>query len=145
MESSTGAPVDQFGNKTPTWDMLRHINLQIHKLGPTYLKLKSVNVFHHPDIPERCVGLETSKHLAEINVPDGSDGSLLVGEFESPEGRPFVMVVNKSLHHSSPFFLKFKREGPVVMTNSYTGRTHAWGREQDWLAPGQGMLLSVRK
>jgi len=24
------APADQFGNKTPTWEMLRNVNLQTH-------------------------------------------------------------------------------------------------------------------
>lgn len=140
--SATGnyrlAPIDQFRNKTPTWDMVRYINMQIHKLGPTYLKLKSLNVFHHPEVPEQCIGFDTSLHLAEL-----TGGSFLVGEFEDPEGHPFVMVVNKDLHVSTHFDVKFKQEGPIMMTNAYTGQTHPWAGEQGWLAPGQGMLLSV--
>jgi len=142
--SATGnyrlSPIDQFGNKTPTWDMLRNVNLQIHKLGPTYLKLKSINVFHHPEVPEGCGGIETSRHIAVIN-----GGDFVVGEFFDNDGNPFVMVVNKDLHFSTAFDVKFKQEGELMITNAYTGRTHSWGREQDWLAPGQGMLLSVKK
>jgi hypothetical protein len=28
------APIDQFGHKTATWDILRNVNLQLHRLGP---------------------------------------------------------------------------------------------------------------
>lgn len=130
------APIDQFGNKTVTWEMLRNVNLQIQKLGPTYIQLKSVNVFHHPNVPEGCVGLDTSRFLAEV-----TGGDLLVGEFEGPEGRPYVMVVNKDLHRSTPFGVRFKEAGPIMMVSAYTGQAQGWGGEQSWLAPGQGMLL----
>lgn len=134
------APVDQFGNKTPTWDMLRNVNLQIHTLAPTLITLKSVGVFHHPDVPEGCRGLAESQYLAEVTGP----GRFLVGEFEGPEGRPFVMVVNKDLQKSTNFAVRFKREGTILQTNSYTGRTARWAGENNWLAAGQGMLLQLQ-
>lgn len=130
------APIDQFGNKTATWEMLRNVNLQIHKLGPTYVRLKSVNVFHHPEVPEGCSGMDTSKFLAGLG-----GGNLLVGEFESPEGRPYVLVVNKDLHRSTAFTVRFKGEGKVLQVNAYSGHAQPWGGENDWLGPGQGMLL----
>lgn len=132
------APIDQFGNKTRTWEMLRRVNLQIHKLAPTYLKLKSVNVFHHPNVPAGCRGLDSSKFLAGLH-----GGDLMAGEFEGPSGGQYVMVVNKDLHRSTAFSLQFKSAGPVQMVNSYTGRKHPWAGENVWLAPGQGMLLFV--
>lgn len=134
------APIDQFMNKTPTWDMIRILNQQIHTLGPTYMKLKSVNVFHNQDVPRGCSGMETSRHLAEIN-----GGNFLVGEFIHEDGRQFVMVVNKDIHTSAAFGVKFKKEGRVMLTNSYTGQTVPWQGENNWLAPGQGMLLSLEK
>ena len=132
------APVDQFGHRTKTWDMLRNVNLQIHSLGPTYITLKSVNVFHHPNVPEGCRGLDTARHVAEV-----SGGDLLVGEFEDPQGRPYAMVVNKDLHRSTPFTVKFKHGGAISMISAYTGSEAPWTGEQVWLAPGQGMLLKV--
>lgn len=133
------APIDQFGHQTPTWDLLRRVNLQIHKLAPTYIQLKSVNVFHHPNVPEGCKGAGASRFLNEL-----AGGDLLAGEFEGPEGRPYVMVVNKDLHQSTPFGVRFKKPGLVLMVNSYTGQVHEWAGENNWLAPGQGMLLTVR-
>lgn len=134
------APVDQFGHKTATWNMLRNVNLQAHRLGPVYVKLRSVNVFHHPDVPRGCSGLQSSRYIAEVG-----GGSLLVGEFEGPGGQPFVMVVNKSLQRSTAFSVKFKDSGQIQLVNPYTGRTEPWGGENSWLAAGQGMLLCLKK
>ena len=134
------AAVDQFMHKTPTWDMLRLINLQIRQLCPTYLKLKSVNVFHHPEVPAGENGLAGSRHLSEV-----TGRNLLVGEFEDGDGKPFVLIVNKDIRLSTHFNVKFKEEGRIMQTNAYTGKAGEWGRENNWLAPGTGMLLSLEK
>jgi len=134
------APVDQFGDRTPTWDMLRNVNLQIHRLGPAHLKLKSVNVFHHPDVPSGCKGIASAKHVAEV-----AGGSLLVGEFEDAEGSAWAMVVNKDLHRSTPFSIRFKSPGPIRMISAYSGQEEPWAGENGWLAAGQGMLLRLGK
>ena len=133
------AAIDQFGHKTPTWDMLRCVNLQLHRLTPTYLKLKRVNVFHYPTVPEGCRGITTSRHLVAVDGP----GQYLVGEFDGPR-RPYVLIVNKDIRKSANFGVKFKAAGTVLQTNSYTGAEYPWGGENVWLAPGQGMLLSVK-
>ncbi len=134
------APIDQFGHRTKTWDYIRFANLQIHKLAPTYLKLKSVNVFHHPNIPADCRGLADSKYLANVTGAD-----LLVGEFEGPGNTPYVMVVNKSLLNSTWYGVEFKEKGNIMITSSYTGKEEKFAGENGWLAPGQGMLLHLKK
>ncbi len=134
------SPIDAFGHKTPTWDMLRDVNLQIQCLGPVYITLKSINVFHYPDVPSGCSGIETSKLLKSV-----TGDNLLVGEFEGPGGQPFVMVVNKDLHKSTPFWVKFKEDGQIQKVNQYTGGIGAWGGEDCWLAAGQGMLLCLKR
>lgn len=132
------APVDQFGNRTPTWEMLRSVNLQIHRLGPTYVRLKSVHVFHHPNVPDGCAGINTAVHVAEVR-----GGDLLVGEFEDEKGVPYALVVNKDLRRSTSFGIRFKRPGKVMMISAYTGQEMSFAGENDWLAPGQGMLLKL--
>lgn len=134
------AAIDQFGHKTPTWDMMRRVNLQIHRLGMIYVKLKSVNVFHHPNVPEGCRGIDTSNYLAKVG-----SGDMLVGEFEDPDGQPFVMVVNKSMTKSTTLEVQFKNSGTIKMVNQYTGEIEDWVGENSWLAPGQGMLLFLKK
>ena len=51
-----GGPIDQFGNETPMWHAMRHVNLQIGKLAPTLLKLKSDRVYHFGNVPAGCTG-----------------------------------------------------------------------------------------
>ena len=135
---NTIVPVDQFGERTPTWEMLRQVNLQIHRLGPTYLQLKSVHVFHTPDVPPGTSGLESSRFMDEVG-----GGPFAVGEFEAPGGQPHIIVVNKDLVHSARLTVHFKEKGPVLRTSPYSGQTAPVGSEDNWLAPGQGALLAL--
>jgi hypothetical protein len=66
-----------------------------------------------------------------------------VGEFEGRNRQPFVLVVNKSLHHSVSFSLRFKKPGSIDKISSYTGRIEPLAGENNWLAAGQGMLLCL--
>ena len=132
------APIDPSGEKTPTWMMLRDVNLQIHRLGPTYIRLRNLNVFHQQDIPGGCSDIRDSLLLEKI---DG--GSFVVGEFEDPDNQPFVMIVNKDLQHSARFTFVFKENGPVHRISPYTGIPQPMGGEDNWLAPGQGALLKL--
>ena len=142
--STTGnyrlAPVDQFGNRTPTWDAMRQVNFQVRMLAPTYVRLKSVNVFHHPDVPTSCTGIATSRFVQSVS----GDGSYLVGEFKGSEGDAYAMVVNKNYHRSANFEAKFKGAGAVQIVNAYTGKEVEFAGENNWLAPGQGMLLHLK-
>ena len=132
------APIDHFGQKTVTWSMLRRVNLEVHQLGPTYLALRSVNVFHHPDVPKECKGIDSAIHLGGL-----SGGSFVVGEFLGPEDQPYALVVNKDLKRSACFSLKFKAGDAITQINAQTGQPRPFAGEQAWLAPGQGMLLTV--
>jgi hypothetical protein len=133
------APIGHFGEKTPTWNKLRRVNLQLHQLAPIYVTLKSVNVFHHPDVPRGAGRITNSRFVDQL-----SGGRFVVGEFEAPDATPFVLIVNKDLHRSCAFKMTFKPQGRVYLTNARTGRTHPIGPADCWLAPGQGMLLSIR-
>lgn len=133
------APVDQFGHHTPTWDMLRNVNLQIHQLAPTLARLKSINVFHCPTVPHDCQGSATAKLVASI-----SGGQFLVGEFDGGD-RDYVMVVNCSLADSAALSFAFKSPGPIEMVNTYNGFIQPWTGENVWLAAGQGVLLTRKR
>lgn len=129
--------IDFDGRRTPTWDMLRAANMQVHHLGPVYLQLRSVNVFHYPEIPTGCHGIETSRYLKTIQ----GNGHFLVGEFEGPSGQPYFLIVNKSLTKSAQFKPELKEKGKLMKVSSFTGRIGPWSAENNWLGPGQGMLL----
>jgi hypothetical protein len=131
-------PIDRFGFHTQTWKMMRHINLQIHSLASEYGKLKSVNVFHTGKIPRNARGIESAKLVKSV------DGNLLlVGEFVDPNGKPFAMVVNKNMHSSVAFNLQFKKEGQIMLISQFNRSRTPFDGEQKWLAPGNGVLLTV--
>lgn len=141
--------IDPFGNRTPTWDMLRRINNQIHALAPTMVKLRSTGVYHYPEPPDQGRGVQESRLIREVEmtqryVRPPAGARYLVGEFADGAGRPYFMLVNKSLSHSFRFDVKLKEEGrKLVRVSPWSGREEPFGREMDWLAPGAGVLLRV--
>src|SRR5215470_18107779 len=62
------AAVDQFGNRTATWDMLRRINNQIYALAPTVIRLHSTGVYHYPDVPEQSHPLSRSRLVEAVEM-----------------------------------------------------------------------------
>ena len=143
------AAVDQFGNRTPTWERLRRINLEIAALAPTILKLRSTGVFHYPDAPDQARPLSASKLVRSIEmtqrfVKPPVAGRFLVGEFEDGEGRPYLIIVNKDLNNSFQFHLHLLNENAkLIRVSPYTGKEEFFGGEMDWLAPGAGILLRI--
>ena len=141
-------PIDQFGNRTPTWDMLRRINHQIHALAPTLIQLHSTGVFHWSDVPPQGHPLSESRLVQTILVATPSlntqvECRFLLGEFEDAKGRPYLMLVNKGLHQSFWYKIRLKQEGKkLVEISSVTGAESGEG-DENWLAPGAGKLLRL--
>jgi hypothetical protein len=141
--------IDQFGNRTPTWDMLRRINNQIHALAPTLITLRSTGVYHAPDVPEHGQPLSASKLIESVEmnqrlVRQPAAGRFLIGEFEDGSGRPYFMIVNKDLRNSFQFRIHLRQpDRKLIRISSYSGQEQPFGREMDWLAPGAGILFRV--
>lgn len=133
------APIDQFGNPTPTWDAMRHVNLQVARLAPTLLKLRSDDVYHFGTPPDGChLPRETSLLLQE------NPGTLMAGEFTHADGSRYVMIVNKHAVQSIHIAPKFRTPpAKLEMVSPYTGKLTPFEGEQQWLAPGQGVLLKL--
>jgi hypothetical protein len=133
-----GGPIDQFGNETPMWQAMQHVNLQIAKLAPTLLKLKSDRVYHFGAVPAGCVGTD-DKCLVE-SVP----GQMLVGDFTHEDGERYVMIVNRDFAASLSCYPKLRI--PVTkleFMSAHTGSATPYEGEHCWLAPGQGVLLKL--
>jgi hypothetical protein len=132
------APIDHFGHKTPTWDMLRNINLQVEKLAPTLLKLSSDRVYHFGDVPSGCTGPDDESLVANLG------GKMLVGDFTHEDGARYVMVVNKDFVYSAVCAPQFRTPpSKVELVSPYSGSLTPFAGEQVWLAPGQGSLLKL--
>jgi hypothetical protein len=132
-----GAPVDQFGNETPTWHMMQNVNLQVLKLAPTLLQLKCDDAYHIGTVPAGCHGPATNSLVSTIE-----GGNVLVGDFTHTDGSRYVMVVNKSLTGSRPCWPQFRKSPKSLKHISpYSGAVTPYEGEYVWLAPGQGVLL----
>ena len=133
-----GGPIDHFGNETPMWQIVREVNLQIAKLAPTLLKLKSDRVYHFGEVPQGCTGPDDKSLVEKIAGP------MLVGDFTHENGDQYIMVVNKSFDASTTCHPKFRTPIKALeMVSPYGGNLIAYEGEQCWLAPGQGVLLKL--
>ena len=142
-------PIDQYGNKTPSWEMMRRVNNQIHALAPTLKNLKSTGVYHYPDVPPECQALSESKLVESVEMSQRYvippvQGRFLVGEFIDEQGRPYLMLVNKDLRNSFRYKLKLKKtDAKLIHVSPYSGKEEPFGFEMDWVAPGAGHLFRV--
>jgi len=135
------APLDQFGEKTPTWHTLRNINRQVHNLAPVLMKLESNDVYHVGGaMPERNHG--PSETSLVKNIPDGE---FVVGDFTHREnGKRYVMIVNRSIVNSQRCAPEFRTPpGKVNYVSPVTGEITPYVAWAYFLAPGQGVLLEV--
>jgi len=137
------API-QYGQKTIYWDYLRDVNLQMHRIGQTYITLAYQNVFHYPNVPAGQPymnypgrGIATSQHVQSL-----SGGDYVVGEFTGPSSKKWIMVVNKSLTTNATLNVTFKSAGTIYRLNSATGQLQLFSQGQT-LLPGEGMLLKL--
>ena len=146
------AAIDGFGHRTPTWDVLRRINEEVHALAPTLLRLRSTGVFHFPDTPRQGAHLSESKLVRSITMSKDEDeftppsvaARFLTGEFVDEAGRAYLMIVNKDLTYSFKFEIEFRRPvGALQRVSPYTGAEEQFEGEQNWLAPGGGILIRV--
>lgn len=143
------AAIDQFGNRTQTWERLRRVNLEIQALAPTIVKLRSTGVFHYPDVPEQCKPLAGSKLVRSIEMTQRFlkppvAARFLVGELRDDQNRPYLMLVNKDLNNSFQFRIHLINESAqLIRISPYSGKEEPFGGEMDWIAPGAGILLRV--
>jgi hypothetical protein len=131
------APIDQFGNETPNWHNMQNINLQIQKLAPTLLQLKSDEVYHFGSMPNGSKGPSTNSLVTAVG------GQIMAGDFTHKDGTRYVLMVNKDVRGSVPCGPQFRKATKVQKVSPYTGDLIPFEGEQVWLAPGAGVLLRV--
>jgi hypothetical protein len=136
------APIDADGRKTQTWYWLQEINRQVATLAPVLSRLRSTGVFFTAPAPAPQLPPLPGAWVETVTCA----GPLMIGEFEGPEGTPYVMVVNLSLERSTKFNLKTVR--PVTscgIVSSADGSVSPFDEKDGcWLTAGQGVLLALR-
>ena len=138
--------IDGFGNRTPTWDILRRLNGEILTLAPILLRLHSTGVFHYPIAFEPDQEQSLVVKDVHINSLKGSTPpSLVIGEFADDQGHEYLMLVNKNLVSAVAVNLRLVDEGSKLERISpYSGLRQPFDSENgDSLAPGGGVLLVI--
>ncbi len=135
-----GAPIDAFGEKTPLWDDLRHLNRQVHALAPTLLRLRSDAVYHFGAVPPGASEPASATLVAAVR-----GAPFLVGDFTDGDGGRYAMIVNRDTRGSHLCRPVWRASGTTARRVSpFTSREEPYTGEQQWLAPGQGVLLKLK-
>ncbi|HWR13562.1 MAG TPA: hypothetical protein VN577_01945 [Terriglobales bacterium] len=137
-----GGPLDQFEQKTPTWDWLRDLNREIQNIAPVFQSLRTDDVYHiGGEIPAENHGpSETSL------VKSMPKGEVVVGDFTAKDGTRYALIVNKSLTHSIHCNPEYTSKPiSVSYVSARTGKVTPYNPKYFWLAPGQGVLLQLGK
>ena len=109
-------------------------------------------MYHYPDVPKHGRPLSESGLVRWISmvkdedgyVPPSVEARFLIGEFENENRGTYMMIVNKDLTYSFRFDIEFKRKvHRILRINPYTGQEEPFTGEQNWLAPGGGILLRI--
>lgn len=146
--NSDNGAFDIFGNKTETYNMIKRMNLQIHKIMPYYKEMEHINTFHYGNVPKGCKGIESSVNLKELIVGSKDNKpNIVVGEFKGKkDGKEYIIIVNKNPKYpccvSKPTFKKGKIPTIISAVNNITwvSNEKVMG-DCDWLKPGYGLVI----
>jgi hypothetical protein len=133
-------PLDQFGEKTHTWNWMRNLNRQIQNVAPTLLRLKSDLVYHVGEVPEQNRGIGDDTLVKGLKSGDG----FIIGDFTHEDGSRWVIIVNKNLKNSVVCQPEFRDEmAAVEYVSPITGELGDFPDPWYCLPPGQGVLLKL--
>jgi hypothetical protein len=138
------APVDEFWDRTPTFESLKRTNKGFTKrYGRLFLDLDLRKAMQWPSPVAGCLPFEPDDLIRKVEA-DG-DRPIIVSRFADKQERPWVVVVNNSTVESTLATLTFagadttafqmgwdNAEAPVGVRKDKDG-----AKIQHWLAPGQ--------
>jgi hypothetical protein len=134
-------PLDEFGEKTRVWEDLRNVNRQVLNLAPTLLRLRSDDVYHIGEVPERNHGVTDTSLVTGLEAGT----AFVIGDFtHDDDGSRWVMIVNKNLKESAFCRPKFRTTPTSVRyVSPVTGELKTFPSPWYALAPGQAVLLRL--
>ena len=135
------APIDEDGNKTPTWHMLREVNRQLAVIGPIMNRLNSTGVYFTSPAPVADLPVLPGELIENVEA----QSPMMVGEFRGVDGSEYIMLVNLSLNKSVKFKIRLRDEHRVPKAISSTdGRLTPLNNEEgSWLVAGKGILIKL--
>ncbi len=100
--------IDPKGNKTDLYAMVKKLNARIKALGPTLMKLDTVDVYHSGVVPEETRKLPDDYFFKPLS-PD--DALLISRMVDREDGRNYLMVVNKDNRSLKKRTVKLQLDG----------------------------------
>ncbi len=135
------------GQITPQGQDIAKINAELKVMGPTLIRLQSVDVYHTPPLPSA-----TRQVPDDYWVQPQGEGWVL-GVFKDPEDKDYLILANRDPQHTKWAVVQIQRAGAQVdKLNKQTGAwlelpvsQHEGGISVDFIvAPGDGELLRLR-
>lgn len=136
------------------YSQVRALNRELHRLGPTLMRLDAVAVFHRDTLDQ--AGIADERFASEARVYDivagfgpGSDSAMVGYLKDRTNGDDYLMVVSKALRARQSFELTLGRAADSLFRiDRGTGRAVRLGTRTtrirlDRLAPGQGELFRI--
>ncbi|MDB6058887.1 MAG: hypothetical protein JWO95_2731 [Verrucomicrobiales bacterium] len=134
------APIDNDGNRTLTYEYLKEVNRQVATLAPILCRLESTGVFFTKPAPVEGLPLLPGKLIASIS----SATPIMVGEFSSPNGDAYAMIVNLSLEHTAQLKITANTGKNLSLVSAVDRSKSAYDNKHGlFLNAGQGMLLKI--
>ena len=134
------------GSTTPSWEIARRVNADVHTLGPVLRGLRNIGVFRSGPLWSGTRHLHRS-HLASLVQCEGDP--VTIGFFQDAEDRLYLLVVNGDPTSWSRITLKVNVSkeklycfdyGDAVFRELWPPDPH---NQMVALAPGEGKLFKV--
>jgi hypothetical protein len=144
----------------PLFVPVQKLNKNIQTLGKILTKLKSVEVIHTSDYPNKQKEItqslfksnQTNSFIKQItnNAESNTDPKLLIGVFEeinnpSSEGK-YLMIVNKDVTSSSKIIVSLNKMHSIFKFNKETGEKKFINTNENisqTISPGSGELFYI--
>ena len=136
--------ISKEGKRDRKWDYAKKINHRIAKLGPILARLTCTGAYCTAPVPPGAKAL-----AAGGPVKQAKGGPMVIGCFQSPEGKEYLMVVNRSFN--SPITAKLTLHFQIMSTAEISQETGerleavptSKGPLEVVLLPGEGRLFEL--
>ncbi len=144
------APIDEFWDRTPTFDSLKRTNKGfIKRYGRLFLDLSLRKAMQYPEPILGCDPFEPDDLIKDVQAD--SRRPLIVSRFTDKQDRPWVVLVNNSTTESALATLTFNGANTALHQLDWKNQEAAVKVEtgegcvkiSPWLAPGQMEVYRV--
>ena len=137
------APVDEFGDHTPSFDSLKRVNKGfVKRYGRLFLDLTLEKAMQWPEALPGCQVFEPDDLVQELSA---GKHSLILSRFTDKQARPWLVLVNNSTDASVDPIITLKGAGTQAFQMNWDQQEVSAAVEKKdgvvrishWLAPGQ--------